>query len=172
MNQGLIIVHTGTGKGKTTAALGAALRAAGSGIRVCIIQFLKGSWKYGELESLKKIPEIEVHQMGSGFTWGKESLDEDRALAQKAWEKCKQTVLSGTYGMVIFDEINYVLSYGLLEEGFVIDFLKQRPAGVHIILTGRNAPAGILETADLVTEMREIKHPFQKGIKAQKGIEY
>jgi cob(I)alamin adenosyltransferase len=172
MNRGLIIVNTGNGKGKTTAALGAALRAAGTGIRVSIIQFLKGSWKYGELESLKKIPEIEIHQMGTGFTWEKESLDEDRALAKKAWEKCKQAVLSGAYGMVIFDEINYVLGYGLLDEKEVIDFLVQRPPGVHIILTGRKAPEGIQEIADLVTEMREIKHPFQKGIKAQKGIEY
>ena len=172
MNQGLIIVNTGDGKGKTTAALGAALRAAGAGMKVSIIQFLKGSWKYGELESIKKIPDIEIHQMGTGFTWEKESLDEDRALAQKAWEKCKQAVLSGDYGMVVFDEINYVLGYGLLDEAEVVSFLRQRPPEVHIILTGRNAPAGIQETADLVTEMREIKHPFQKGIKAQRGIEY
>jgi cob(I)alamin adenosyltransferase len=172
MNQGLIIVNTGDGKGKTTAALGAALRAAGSGMKVSIIQFLKGSWKYGELESIKKIPDIEIHQMGTGFTWEKESLDEDRKLARTAWELCKETVLSGIYGMVIFDEINYVLHYGLLEENEVIDFLKNRPADVHIILTGRNATEGIKEIADLVTEMREIKHPFRKGIKAQKGIEF
>ena len=172
MNQGLVIVNTGDGKGKTTAALGAALRAAGSGIKVSIIQFLKGSWKYGELESIKKIPEIEIHQMGTGFTWEKESLDEDRELARKAWNTCKEAVLSGTYGMVIFDEINYVLHYGLLDENEVIDFLQKRPAGVHIILTGRNAPERIKEIADLVTEMREIKHPYKKGIKAQKGIEF
>jgi cob(I)alamin adenosyltransferase len=110
--------------------------------------------------------------MGTGFTWEKESLDEDRELARKAWETCKETVLSRTYGMVIFDEINYVLHYGLLDENAVIDFLQKRPAGVHIILTGRNAPERIKEIADLVTEMREIKHPYKKGIKAQKGIEY
>ena len=172
MNQGLIMINTGDGKGKTTAALGAAIRAAGSGIKVCIIQFLKGSWKYGELESIKKIPEIEITQMGTGFTWEKESLEEDRALARKAWDACTQAVLSGTYGMVIFDEINYVLHYGLLDENEVVEFLKKRPAGVHIILTGRNASARIKDIADMVTEMREIKHPFKKGITAQKGIEF
>ena len=139
MNRGLIIVNTGSGKGKTTAALGAALRAAGTGMQLCIIQFLKGSWKYGELESLKKIPEIEILQMGTGFTWEKENLDEDRKLASTAWEKCREAVLSGKYGMVIFDEINYVLGYGLLDEDEVIEFLRQRPQGVHLILTGRNA---------------------------------
>ncbi len=172
MKKGLVMVNTGNGKGKTTAALGAALRAAGSGIRVCIIQFLKGSWNYGELESLKKIPEIEIHRMGSGFTWEKESLDEDRALATQAWEKCREVSLSGRFGMVIFDEINYALHYGLLDEDDVIEFLENRPAGLHIILTGRNAPSRIQECADLVTEMREVKHHFKKGIKAQKGIEY
>jgi cob(I)alamin adenosyltransferase len=172
MNRGLVIVNTGSGKGKTTAALGAALRAAGTGMHVCIIQFLKGSWKYGELESLKKIPEIEILQMGTGFTWEKENLDEDRRLARAAWEKCREAVLSGRYGMVIFDEINYVLSYGLLDEDEVIEFIRQRPAGVHLILTGRNAPERVQETADMVTEMREVKHHFKKGVKAQKGIEY
>jgi len=172
MNRGLIIVNTGSGKGKTTAALGAALRAAGAGMHVCIIQFLKGSWKYGELESLKKIPEIEIHQMETGFTWEKENLDEDRKLARAAWEKCRETVLSGKYGMVIFDEINYVLGYGLLDEDEVINFLQQRPEGVHIILTGRNAPQRVQEIADMVTEMREVKHHFKKGVKAQKGIEF
>ena len=172
MNQGLIMINTGDGKGKTTAALGAAIRAAGSGIKVCIVQFLKGSWKYGELESIKKIPEIEITQMGTGFTWEKESLEEDRKLARKAWDACKQAVLSGTYGMVILDEINYVLQYGLLDENEVVDFLQKRPAGVHIILTGRTAPALIQDIADMVTEMREIKHPFKKGITAQKGIEF
>jgi cob(I)alamin adenosyltransferase len=172
MNRGLIIVNTGSGKGKTTAALGAALRAAGTGMQVCIIQFLKGSWKYGELESLKKIPEIEIHQMGTGFTWEKENLDEDRKLARAAWEKCREAVLSGKYGMVIFDEINYVLGYGLLDEDEVIEFLRQRPEGVHLILTGRNAPERVQEIADMVTEMREVKHHFKKGVKAQKGIEF
>ena len=172
MKQGLVIVNTGNGKGKTTAALGAALRAAGTGMNVCIIQFLKGSWKYGELESLKKIPEIEIHQMGTGFTWEKESLDEDRKLARIAWDKCREAALSGQYGMVIFDEINYVLHYGLLDEDEVIEFLRQRPEGVHIILTGRNAPERIQEAADMVTEMREVKHHFKKGVKAQQGIEY
>ncbi len=172
MNRGLVIVNTGSGKGKTTAALGAALRAAGTGMQVCIIQFLKGSWKYGELESLKKIPEIEIHQMGTGFTWEKENLDEDRKLARAAWEKCREAVLSGRYGMVIFDEINYVLGYGLLDEDEVIEFLRQRPEGVHLILTGRNAPERVQEIADMVTEMREVKHHFKKGVKAQKGIEF
>jgi cob(I)alamin adenosyltransferase len=172
MNQGLLIVNTGSGKGKTTAALGAALRAAGTGMNVCIIQFLKGSWKYGELESLKKIPEIEILQMGTGFTWEKESLDEDRQLARIAWDTCREAALSGKYGMVIFDEINYVLHYGLLDTQEVLDFLRDRPDGLHIIMTGRNAPEPVQELADMVTEMREVKHHFKKGVKAQKGIEY
>ena len=172
MKQGLLIVNTGNGKGKTTAALGAALRAAGTGMKVCIIQFLKGSWKYGELESLKKIPEIEILQMGTGFTWEKESLDEDRKLARIAWDKCREAALSGKYGMVIFDEINYVLHYGLLDVHEVLQFLRERPEGLHIILTGRNAPEAVQELADTVTEMREVKHHFKKGVKAQEGIEY
>jgi len=172
MSRGLVLVNTGNGKGKTTAALGAALRAAGAGMQVCIIQFLKGSWKYGELESLKKIPEIEIHQMGTGFTWEKESLDEDRQLARTAWEKCREAILSGRYGMVICDELNYVLGYGLLDTDEVISFLEQRPENVHIMLTGRNAPESVQEIADLVTEMREVKHHFKKGVKAQKGIEF
>ncbi len=172
MNKGLLIVYTGDGKGKTTAALGAALRAAGSGMRIRIIQFLKGSWKYGELEALKKIPEIDITPMGTGFTWEKESLEEDRELARKAWEACTAAVRSGIYRMVIFDEINYVLHYRLLDVNDVVEFLRNRPANVHIILTGRNAPERIIEIADLVTEMKEIKHPFRTGVKAQPGIEF
>ena len=172
MKTGLIIVHTGNGKGKTTAALGLAMRAVGTGCRVCIIQFLKGKWKYGELTAIKKIPAIDMYPMGTGFTWDKESLDEDRTLAEKAWRKCVEVSLSGKYGMVIFDEINYILHYGLLDVNKVIQFLKERPQKLHVILTGRNAPLRIKRIADTVTEMRAIKHHFQKGIKAQRGIEY
>ena len=172
VRKGLIIVNTGDGKGKTTAALGTALRAAGHGHKVMIIQFMKGAWKYGELEALKLIPQIEILPLGGDFTWKKETLDEDRRLARIAWEKSKQAVSSGNYQMVVLDELNYALGYGLLPVEEVVEFLCHKPPDLHIIITGRRAKDEVLELADLVTEMREVKHPFQKGIKAQKGVEY
>ena len=171
-NKGLIIVNTGDGKGKTTAALGTALRAAGHGMKVLIIQFMKGAWKYGELESLKLIPQIEILPMGGDFTWKKEDLEEDRRMARDAWEKDKEALMQGDYQMVILDELNYVLGYELLPTDEVAEFIKQKPAGLHLIITGRRAKPEIVEIADLVTEMREIKHPFAAGIKAQKGVEF
>ena len=170
--RGLILVHTGAGKGKTTAALGQALRAAGHGIHVAIIQFMKGKWKYGELAAVKTIPHIEIYPMGTGFTWEKETLEEDRALARDAWEKCKGVARSGRYGLVIFDEINYAMHYGLLPTAEVAAFLKDKPQALHIVLTGRNAPKDIVDVADMVTEMKEVKHHFAKAVKAQKGIDY
>ena len=172
--KGLIIVHTGDGKGKTTAALGIAFRAAGNGMKVAVIQFIKGNWKYGELESAKQLKTpIEIHQMGEGFTWDTKNPERDIEMTRKAWALCKEKVMSGEYPVVIFDEINYVIDYNYLSLKEVIATLKQKPEMVHVILTGRNAQPELIAIADLVTEMREMKHPFkEQGILAQRGIEF
>lgn len=173
MKRGLLIVFTGQGKGKTTAALGMALRAAGHGMRVLILQFIKGTWKYGELSSLNRFEEITIQPLGSGFTWRKENLDEDRELARLGWDKAQYEIDHGNYDMIILDELNYVLSYGLLAIESVLDSVKNRRKDLHLVVTGRNAPAELIQQADLVTEMHLIKHPYkEQGVKAQKGIEY
>jgi len=172
MRKGLILVNTGEGKGKTTSALGTAIRANGSGLKVCIIQFMKGSLKAGEQDVINKLSNIEIHAMGSGFSWDKESWDEDRALAQKAWEKSKEVIYSGDFDLVVLDEINYALDYGLLEINEVIESLKNKPQHIHLFLTGRRTKKEIIDLADMVTEMKEIKHHFRNGVKAQKGIEF
>ncbi len=171
--KGLIIVHTGDGKGKTTAALGLALRALGCGLRVFMVQFIKGDWKYGELESAKRFEgAFEIHRAGEGFTWDVPDDEKQKELARKGWEKGKAAMASGKYRLVIFDEINYVMDYGYLPVPEVIETLRKKPKDLHVCLTGRNAPAELIEIADLVTEMKEIKHPFQKGIVAQRGVEF
>ncbi len=175
-NKGLIIVNTGPGKGKTTAALGTAFRAIGQGLRVLMVQFIKGSWHYGELDTAKMLGEdrIQLLPMGRGFVKiGAEQPDpEDVRLVQQAWEFARGKILSGEYELVILDEINYAISYKMLDPAPVAEALKQKPENVHVILTGRNAHPSIVECADLVTEMREVKHPYQKGILAQRGIDY
>ena len=172
--KGLIIIHTGDGKGKTTAALGIAFRAAGNGMKVAVIQFIKGNWKYGELESAKQLKTpIEIDQMGEGFTWDTKNRARDIEMVQKAWALCKEKMMSGQYAVVVFDEINYVMDYDYLDLNEVIAALKQKPEMVHVVLTGRNAKPELIAIADLVTEMREIKHPFkEQGILAQRGVEF
>ena len=170
--KGLVMVNTGNGKGKTTAALGTALRAVGAGLRVCVIQFIKGAWRYGELEAARRLPDFEILPMGKGFTWDTKNPAEDRRTALEAWEECKRRGNSGKYDLLIFDEINYVIDYGFIPVSHVMAFLKAKREMLHVILTGRNAHPYVVEAADLVTEMTEIKHPFKKGIVAQKGIEY
>ena len=170
---GLIIIHTGSGKGKTTAALGLAFRALGYGWKVLMVQFIKGNWKYGELEAAKRFEGLlEIKPMGEGFTWDTKNPERDRQKAREAWEYGKQAALSGKYQMVIFDEINYVMSYDYLPVKDVVELLRNKPPALHVVLTGRDAPQELMDLADLVTEMREIKHPFAQGIKAQKGIEF
>jgi len=169
---GLIIVNTGDGKGKTTAAMGTAFRAAGVGFKVKMIQFIKGSWDYGELHSAELIPNFEIVPMGEGFTWETKNKERDTAIAWKTWEACAEAIEKGEHDMLIFDEINNAIAYDYLDVNVVIEALKKKPADMHIILTGRDARPELIELADLVTEMREIKHPFQEGIYAQKGIEY
>jgi len=170
--KGLIIVNTGDGKGKTTAALGVALRACGYGMKVIMLQFFKGKWKYGELRSAPKLGSFEIRPMGHGFTWESKDIEVDKRMVREAWQAASVEILSGKYDLVILDEINYALSYGFLPVEDVVDFLKKKPEMLHMILTGRDARPEVIEIADMVTEMREIKHPFREGIVAQKGIEF
>jgi cob(I)alamin adenosyltransferase len=174
--KGLLIVYTGSGKGKTTCALGAAFRAIGQGLRVLMVQFIKGSWHYGELDTAKMLGDdkIEIRPMGRGFVkvGPGETDPEDVRMCREAWEFSREQIQSGKYGLVILDEINYVIGYKMLDAEPVIEALARRPEHVHVICTGRNAHPKLIELADLVTEMREIKHPFSKGILAQRGIDY
>jgi cob(I)alamin adenosyltransferase len=172
--KGLIIVNTGDGKGKSTAAFGLAMRAAGNKMNVFILQFMKGQWKAGERNSFEKLaPYVEVVPMGDGFTWDTENIEQDKATARKAFEIVKEKLNSGKYNMVIFEEINYVLDYKFLPEDEVLEVIKNKPEMTHVVCTGRNASEKLIEMADLVTEMKMIKHPFaDQGIPAQKGIEF
>jgi len=173
MKQGLLIVYTGNGKGKTTAALGISLRAVGHGMRVCMIQFIKGKWKSGELEAVKDFKgRFDINVMGKGFLFDSEDIEKDRRTARDAWECAKRVITSSEYEVVILDEFTYLLDYGMIEEKDAIGFLSARPEGVHIIVTGRNASDSLIDIADLVTEMKVVKHPLKKGIKAQRGIDY
>ena len=175
MRKGLIIVYTGNGKGKTTAAMGSALRAVGQGLKVLMLQFIKGSWDYGELESIKRLePDFIIQPLGKGFIHLKSKLDdkEVKENISQSWKHAKDEILSDKYDMIILDEINYVISYGLLPVEEMLTLLEKKPRRLHLILTGRDAHKKIIEKSDLVTEMKEIKHPFSKGVKAQKGIEF
>lgn len=172
---GLILVNTGDGKGKTTAALGMALRAWGQGMKVLVLQFIKGGWKYGELKAAEKLgPNFEMRQMGEGFIKGPgdQSLEEHRHAAAEALEAAKTEISSGKYDLVILDEILYAIHYGLVALDDALELMAKKPDRLHLVLTGRNAPPEIIEQADLVTEMKEIKHHYNKGIPAQKGIEF
>ena len=173
--RGLILINTGPGKGKTTAAMGTALRAVGNGMRVLMLQFLKGSWHYGELDAVQAFGDrFVLKQMGRGFVkvGGAETDPEDVRLVEQAWEEARTAIYSGEWDMVVLDEINYAISYKMLAPEIVAESLRNRPEMVHVILTGRNAHPLLVELADTVTEMREIKHAYQKGILAQLGIEY
>lgn len=171
--KGLVILHTGGGKGKTTAALGTALRAIGRGWRVAMVQFIKGKWKTGEIKAAEKFgDQFKIFPMGEGFTWETRSFEADVRTAQKAWARCVELLNDSEHELVIFDEINYALQYNFLQTGEVLEALKKKPPLKHVILTGNGAPPGLIEIADLVTEMKCVKHPFEKGIPAQPGIEY
>jgi cob(I)alamin adenosyltransferase len=173
---GLLIVYTGPGKGKTTCALGTAFRAVGQGLRVLMVQFIKGSWHYGELDAAKMLGDdkMEIRPMGRGFVkvGGAETDPEDVLLCEEAWEFGRLQMDSGQYDLVVFDEINYVISYHMLPVETVVAAFAGRPSRVHVICTGRNAHPQLVEAADLVTEMREVKHPYTKGVLAQRGIDY
>ena len=176
---GLILINTGPGKGKTTAALGTAFRAAGNGMRVLMLQFLKGSWHYEELDAAEAISSLPgftfvIKQMGRGFVkvGGAETDPEDLKMVEAAWDEAAEAILSGDWDLIVLDEINYAIGYKMLDPERVADVLRRKPAMLHVILTGRNAHASLVEIADTVTEMREVKHAYQKGILAQRGIEF
>ena len=171
--KGLIIVNTGEGKGKTTAALGVALRAAGHDLRVSMIQFIKGKWKTGEVRVASRLaPNFEIMPMGLGFTRLSKDLKRDKAAAQKAWKLAKEKIASGQYNMVILDELPYAIAHGFVELDDVVQTLRSKLQMLHIVVTGRNTPKEIIEIADLVTEMKMIKHPYEKDVVAQRGIEF
>jgi cob(I)alamin adenosyltransferase len=168
---GLLWVNTGNGKGKSTAAFGVAMRAIGHGLRVCVIQFIKGKWKTGELQAAERLG-LEFMPMGKGFTWESKNIEEDKEMMRGAWALASEKILSGQYDLIILDEINYVLGYGYIAVEDVVRTLQSRPAKVHVVLTGRNAPEEIISIADGVTEMRDVKHPYRSGVPAQKGIDF
>jgi cob(I)alamin adenosyltransferase len=172
--KGLIIVNTGNGKGKTTAALGMVMRSLGHGYRVAIIQYIKGAWEPAEKAVLSKFSDqLEFHAMGEGFTWDTQDRDRDIQMAKLAWEKSLSYIVDDAYRLILLDEINVALKLGYLDASEVLAGLEQKPANTHVILTGRGVPAAIIDRADLVTEMNPIKHPFrEQGIKAQPGIEF
>ena len=171
--KGLIIIHTGDGKGKSTAAFGTAIRAMGRGLRVGIVQFIKGKWQTGESKFFKNSKnQCDFISIGDGFTWETQNFAQDVKTAQKAWKKCCEFLHDGQHQLVIFDEINYVLKYNFLDTQDVLHELKKKPFFKHVILTGNGAPPKLIEFADLVTEMKCVKHPYYQGIAAQPGIEY
>lgn len=181
--KGLVLINTGTGKGKTTAALGTAIRAWGDGQKVLILQFIKGAWKYGELKAIETLGKaegrIEIRPMGDGFVFhnkkdpeNEERLAEKKELALRAWDMVRKEVMSGAWDLVVLDEINYAIHFGMLETEEVARLIRERPPRLNMILTGRYAPKELIDLADTVTEMTLVKHAFQKGIRARKGIEF
>lgn len=171
--KGLVIVHTGKGKGKSTAAFGMVFRSLGHGMKVGVVQFVKGAWETGERWVLERFPEqVTISALGEGFTWETQDRVRDIEMARGAWEQAKAMIMDGSYDMVLCDELNIVLRYDYLPVQEVIDVLKSKPEMTHVIITGRNAKEELIEVADLVTEMEMIKHPFRSGVKAQKGVEF
>ena len=178
IEKGLLIVHTGKGKGKSTAAFGLVVRALGNGMKVGVVQYVKGKWQTGERSVLEHFPEqVEIRTMGEGFTWETQDRARDIRAAENAWEVSKRMIEASRgddpeYDMVLLDELNIVLRYGYLDLAEVVEFLSNKPEMLHVVVTGRNAKPELLEAADLVTEMTMVKHPFRAGVKAQKGIEF
>jgi len=172
MSRGRIIVNTGDGKGKTTAAFGTALRAAGHGQRIAIVQFIKGTWNYGEATALEAFPNVYLQRIGSGFTWKADDPMVPRSLAREAWELSLRLAMSDDYDLLVLDELNYAAAEGYVTEEEILEFLRNKPERLSVIITGRGASQGVIEAADTVTEMRAVKHAFENGSPAKKGIEY
>ncbi len=171
--KGLLLVHTGKGKGKSSSAFGMALRCLGHGMKVGIVQYVKGAWDTGEARFLARFPELcEIKTLGEGFTWETQDKARDIAAAQRAWAESARMLADPSYAMVILDEINIALRYDLIPLAQVLEGIAARPPLQHVVATGRNAPDALIEIADLVTEMTLVKHPFRDGIKAQKGVEF
>lgn len=173
VRKGLLLVYTGDGKGKTTAALGLAFRALGWGRCVAVVQFIKGRWKTGEAAMAKTLAgRLDWFSMGDGFTWITQNYVQDVATARAAWAKCLDLLADARYQVVVLDELNCVLAYNFLSVEEVLDGLRRRPPTTHVVVTGRGAPPALLEAADLVTEMRNVKHPYDAGLKAQPALDY
>jgi cob(I)alamin adenosyltransferase len=170
--KGLVMVYTGQGKGKTTAALGLVWRALGRGLRVAVVQFIKGKWRTGERVFAETLPQLTFLVMGQGFTWESDDLSRDQRAAAAAWQRSRELILSGAQDLVVLDEITYAFSYGFVALDEVLATLRERPPHVHVVLTGRHAPEALVATADLVTEMKSHRHPFEKGEKAQPGVDF
>ena len=172
-DKGLLIVHTGKGKGKTTAAMGLVLRALGRGMRVVVLQFIKGKWDTGEKLALERFGEqCKFSALGEGFTWETQDKQRDIAAVQKAWQQAEQIIKDGACDLLLLDELNIALRYEYLQLEQVLTAIKQKPEMMHIVITGRNARQELIDASDLTTEMQEIKHPFRAGIRAQSGIEF
>ncbi|MDE0922917.1 cob(I)yrinic acid a,c-diamide adenosyltransferase [Aurantimonas coralicida] len=173
IEKGLVIVHTGKGKGKSTAGFGLVFRALGNGMKVAVVQFVKGKWETGERKVLEKFPDqVTMTAMGDGFTWETQDRQRDIAAAKAAWERAKALIMDDEHKLVLLDELNIVLRYDYLDLAEVIEFLRGKPEMKHVVITGRNAKDELIDFADLVTEMEMIKHPFRSGVKAQLGIEF
>jgi cob(I)alamin adenosyltransferase len=173
VKKGLLILYTGNGKGKSSAAFGAVLRSLGRGYKVAVVQFMKGPWRSGEIAALKRFgPLFSYYSVGEGFTWETKSLKTDRTLAKKGWYICRRLLRARRHHLYVFDELIYVLKYKFLPLMEVLQSLKKRDPHAHVILTGRDAPSKLISLADLVSEMKEIKHPYKKGILAQPGLDY
>ena len=173
IEKGLLIVHTGSGKGKSTAAFGLALRMLGRGRRVGVVQFIKGAWQSAERDALETFGDQLVwHTMGEGFTWDTQDLKRDIAAAERAWDKACELMADPTLGLIILDELNIALRYEYLDLAAVVEKLNARRSDLHVVVTGRNAKPELIEAADLVTEMKLVKHPFRQGIKGQLGVEF
>jgi cob(I)alamin adenosyltransferase len=173
MSKNLLMVFTGDGKGKTTAALGQAFRAMGQGFRVCFVQFVKGAWRCGEQISARRFPDLlEFKVFGRGFLWDSDDLTKDEEVGRQGWEFAKTQIHSGEYRMVILDELTYLVNYMMIDEKEVLECLKGRPDNVHVVVTGRDAPRSIVRAADIVTVMGENKHHFYQGVMAQRGVEF
>jgi cob(I)alamin adenosyltransferase len=171
--RGLVIVHTGTGKGKSTAAFGMVMRCLGHGMRVGIVQFIKGAWDTGERHVLERFPDlVTCRAMGEGFTWDTQDRARDIAAARAAWQAAKAMIADPAYRLVLLDELNIVLRYDYLDIAEVVETLQRKPRDLHVVVTGRNAKPELIAIADLVTEMTLVKHPFRAGVKAQAGIEF
>jgi cob(I)alamin adenosyltransferase len=172
VGRGLLVVYTGKGKGKTTAALGIVFRALGRDLKVAVVQFIKGKWKTGERSFAEKIPELTFLVMGRGFTWESDDISRDKEAARQAWQKAAEIIAAGQHPIVILDELTYVINYDFVSLEEILAVLGKRPPHVHVVITGRNAPDELLAMADLVTEMKSLKHPFEKGIPAKPGIDF
>ena len=171
--QGVVLVHTGEGKGKSSSAFGMVFRAAGWGMKVCVIQFIKGQWQTGEQKAAERFDNIEWHALGDGFTWNTKNPEQDIKTSREIWEFSKQKILSREFDLVLLDEINYCCGYGWISGQEIADFIRdQKPTWMHLVMTGRNAAPEVIEAAHTVTEMKPIKHAFQVGIKAEQGVEF